>query len=223
MILTAHIEKYDGDRLTLVPSEPISRELLQKQCGTVEIRLIDGREISPEQRRAIFATVNDISLWSGHDPQYLRDHLMWDHCRKSGEDPFSLSDCTVTQAHDFLDYLIDFVLRHDVPLKEPLALRADDIGRYMYHCIEHGKCAVCGLPGEIHHVDTVGANGGNRKRIIHKGLRAVCLCRIHHAEAHMNEKKFFEENHIEPIKLDNYLCTIHNLKTKDNTDERTVR
>jgi hypothetical protein len=212
MITTARIVSSDGDRLTIIPKDPIARELDRMEVDTVEIRLRDGREISPEQRRAIFATVNDISIWSGHEPEYIRAHLMWEHCLQTEQEPFSLSDCSVTQAHDFLDYLIDFVLRHGVPLKEPLALRTDDIGRYMYHCIEHGKCAVCGQPGEIHHVDTVGANGGNRKTIIHAGLLAVCLCRIHHTEAHMHEKEFFEANHIEPIRLDNYLCRIHNLR-----------
>ena len=213
MNVTARIAGYDGEKLTLLPEEPIERALLQKQIGTVEIRLVDGRVITAEQRRAIFATINDISLWSGHDPQYLRDHFTWDYCRKSGEEPFSLSDCTVTTARGYLSYLIEFCLRWDVPTKDSLLRRTDDIGRYMYNCIEHSKCAVCGMPGEVHHVDTVGANGGNRRRIVHIGLRAVCLCRIHHEEAHMNEKKFFDAHHLEPIKLDKYLCDIHKLKT----------
>ena len=214
MTTTARILSYEDGELTLSPDDPISRELIQKQCGKVEIRLIDGREITPDQRRAIFATIHDISLWSGHDPQYLRDHLTWDYLAKSGANPFSLSDCTVTDAHDFLDYLIDFVLRWDIPMKESLLKRTDDIGRYMYHCIEHSKCAVCGQPGEVHHVDTVGANGGSRSRIIHIGLRAVCLCRIHHEEAHTNENRFFTQHHLEPIKLDKYLCDIHRMNTE---------
>lgn len=214
MITTARILSYEDGELTLLPTEPIERELLQKQVGTVEIRLVDGREITPEQRRAIFATIHDISIWSGHEPQYIRDHLTWDYLEKSGAKPFSLSDCTVTDAHGFLDYLIDFSMRWDVPMKESLLKRTDDVGRYIYHCIEHSKCAVCGQPGEVHHVDTVGANGGRRERIIHEGLRAVCLCRIHHEEAHVNENRFFAQHHIEPIKLDKYLCDIHRLNTE---------
>ena len=214
MTVTAKILSYDAGELTLLVTEPISRELIRQQVDTVEIRLQDGREITAEQRRAIFATISDISLWSGYDPQYLRDHLSWNFCKKCGEEPFSLSDCSVTLAHDFLDYLIDFCLRWDVPVKESLMNRTDDIGRYMYHCIEHSKCAVCGQPGEVHHVDTVGANGGSRQRISHIGLRAVCLCRTHHAEAHTHESKFFAAHHIEPIKLDKYLCDIHNLPTE---------
>lgn len=214
MITTAHILSYEDGELLLRPTDPISRELLQKQVSTIEIRLVDGREITPHQRRAIFATINDISLWCGHDPLYLREHLSWDYWMKNGLEPFSLSDCTMTDASGFLDYLIDFVMRHDVPLKESLLNRIDDVGRYMYHCIEHSKCAVCGQPGEVHHVDTVGANGGNRARIIHIGLRAVCLCRIHHEEAHTNENRFFSQHHLEPIKLDKYLCDIHRMNTE---------
>ena len=213
MTVTAKILSYEDGKLTVIPSEPISRELMQKNVSSVEIRLTDGRTITPEQRRSIFATIRDISMWSGHEPEYLRTYLTWDFCAKHEEEPFSLSDCTVTTAREFMNYLIDFCLTWSVPTKESLSSRSDDSGRYMYYCIEHSKCAVCNMPGEVHHVDTVGANGGNRKRIDHRGLRAVCLCREHHMQAHTNESEFFSAHHLEPIRMDDYLCRIHHMNT----------
>ena len=62
MIATAKIVGYDGELLTVKPLVAIDRELLQKQVDIIEIRLTDGREISAEQRRKIFALVREIAV-----------------------------------------------------------------------------------------------------------------------------------------------------------------
>ena len=212
MIITGKILSYEDRDLLIQTDSDISRDILQKCVKEVEIKLTDGRGISADQRKAIFATIRDISQWSGDEPEYTRQFLMWDFCSKTERDTFSLSNCTVSDARDFMDYLVDFCLRWDIPTRAPLSERAGDAGRYTYACIEHGKCCVCGKDGEIHHVDTVGANGGNRERISHIGLNALCLCRIHHTQAH-TDPDFIKKNHLVPIPLDHYLCTIHNLNT----------
>ena len=101
MIITGRIVRYDGVKLTIVPEEEISREILQKQVGLVEIRLDDGRTISADQRKKIFATIRDISLWSGHDHEYLRTFLTWDFLTKQGGEWFSLSDVDMTTARQY--------------------------------------------------------------------------------------------------------------------------
>ena len=50
MITTAKIVGYDGDCLTLRPDGCIDNELLKKSVDKVEIRLVDGRTITAEQR-----------------------------------------------------------------------------------------------------------------------------------------------------------------------------
>ena len=42
-----------GGRTVIVPELAIDREITRQEIQTVEIRLFDGREISPEQRRKI--------------------------------------------------------------------------------------------------------------------------------------------------------------------------
>ena len=72
MIATAKIIKSAHSQLLLAADEQITREIAQKHIGSVEIRLNDGRTISNDQRKKIFAIIRDISVWSGHDPEYLR-------------------------------------------------------------------------------------------------------------------------------------------------------
>lgn len=212
MINTAKIIDYDGYYLTLIPNEPISRDILQKQAEDIEIRIVDGRTITGEQRKKIFATIRDISLWSGHEPEYLRWYLTWDFICKNECEMFSLSNTDVTTAREFTNYLIKFCLDFGIPTKESLLNRTEDIGKYLYYCLEHKKCAICNKDAEVHHVDRVGM-GRNRETIIHTGMSAIALCREHHNLAHINEQQLFENYHIYGICLDEYLCKCLGLKT----------
>lgn len=216
MITTAKILRYDGDQLIVAPNEKIGIEILQKQIDTVEIRLNDGRSISSEQRRKIFALVRDIALWSGHEPEEIRSFLTWDFCCKNECEYFSLSDVDMTTARQFLNYLIDFAFTHNVPTKDTLLYQTDDIGKYLYYCLEHRKCAICNKRAEVHHVNRIGM-GRDREKIVHIGLLAIALCREHHDMAHLDEKALFEKYFIYGIKLDKYLCDILNLNTKERS------
>lgn len=205
MLVHGKIVGYNGDTLTIVPDAPIDRELMQHSVETVEIRLNDGRNISNEQRRKIFAIVRDIALWSGHEPEFLRQLMTWNFVCKRGIEPFSLSDVDMSTAADFITELIEFCFQYGVPTKDTLLHQTDDISKYLYHCLEHRKCAICNKHADIHHVNPVGM-GANRQKICHVGMLAIALCREHHRQAHVREKELFEKNHVYGIKLDKYLC-----------------
>lgn len=206
-MITAKVIGYDGHNLVVVPSEPLDRELLRKQVGEIGIRLNDGRTITADQRKKIFAIIRDIAIWSGHEPEYIRGLLTWDFMTNWDGEVFSLSDVDMTTARYFLNYLINFCFQYKVPTKKPLLEHAEDIGRYLYLCLEHRKCAICNKPAEVHHVDRVGM-GFNRHKINHVGLKAIALCRQHHQEAENDELKLFEKYKVYGIKLDEYLVKV---------------
>lgn len=212
-IYEAKVLNFDGRVLTVAPTRSIARDLMQKQVETIELRLNDGRTISAEQRKKIFAIIRDISIWSGHEPEYLRELLTWDFRSIDARPDFSLSDCDMTTAKEFINYLIQFCFFHGVPTKDTLLHQTDDIGKYLYLCLEHRKCAICNAHAEVHHVDRVGL-GRDREHIVHVGLLAIALCREHHEEAHIRENDLFKENFVYGIKLDEYLCSILKLNTK---------
>ena len=68
MIVTARILQGEGKKLVVLPDKDVSRYLAQKRPSRVEIRLNDGRTISADQRKKIFAIIRDIAIWSGDDP-----------------------------------------------------------------------------------------------------------------------------------------------------------
>jgi len=205
MTTTAKILDFDGEMLTIMPTIPIDRELLKKHPDYVEIRVHDGRSITNDQRAKIFAIIRDISIWSGDDPETIRGFFTWDFVGRFGGECFSLSDVDMTTARHFITYLIDFCLRWNVPTKRPLMEHADEVGRYLYGCLEHRKCAICGKVAEVHHVDRIGM-GRDRETVVHVGLKAIALCREHHNKAHEDEADLFEAYHVHGIELDEYLC-----------------
>ena len=163
------------------------REYLKKyqKGGKVEseLRLDDPRYISSRQRKAIYATINDISEWYGDVPEYLKEILKAYFITEYDLNYFSLGNCSVTTARKFLDYLIEFALKHDISLSESGLERTDNIDRYLWMCLKHRKCCICGNKADLHHVQAIGA-GRNRKTVDDSKNLKMALCRTHHTEAH---------------------------------------
>ena len=175
------------DLLVHIPGEQIQREITKYRNGSVinsEIRIDDNRTITAEQRKKIYATIKDIANYLGDWPEYYKEFLKFNFCMEKGIDYFSLSNCSISIARDFITYLIDFILANDIPLTDEALKRTDDIDRYLWGCIKYKRCCICGRKGETHHWDTIGM--GNDRRTLDDSLkRKIQLCRVHHTEAHV--------------------------------------
>ena len=170
------------------------------------VEFSDGRTITPDQRKKAHAILGEISDWNGDLPEYIKEIMKYGFIEAKGGDYFSLADCSVTTAREFINYLIDFCFFNNVPTRDTMLNRTEDIGHYLYSCLANRKCAVCNAKAEIHHCEgsRVGM-GFDRKDINNVGRSAIALCRKHHHQAHNSEKDFFEKYHIYGIKLDEYL------------------
>lgn len=193
----AVLEKYridhDGTVLQIkIPDVDLSQYIVEKNARYAEIRIDDGRTITSLQRRKAYATIRDISSWTGYLPEEQKEWLKYLYIERTGNPYFSLSDCSMDTAREFINVILDYALEEGIPLSERGIERTDDIGRYLYSCIKNKRCAVCGRPGEIHHVDAIGA-GRDRRHVDDSGYRKICLCREHHTVAHQRGMKAFEQ------------------------------
>lgn len=186
----------------------------KRQIKGAEVRIDDGRTISGEQRKKIYATLRDIATWNGDTPEYLKEYFKAEYIAEIGEPYFSLSDCSMTTARNFLEMLLEFCLRWDIPTLNNLAERAPDIGKYVYLCLAYKKCCVSQKTGaQLHHVDRVGM-GRDRRQIVHAGMLTMPLLPEYHDELHRIGQQSFEEKYkVFGVKLDEYLCKIWNLKS----------
>lgn len=166
-----------------IPNESIDERFLAKVMHG-ELRIDDGRRISNDQRKKIYALIRDIADHTGHHPEYLKEHMKYDFMAKEGREYFSLSSVDMTTARYFIENILEFCFEWEVPLNANTVDMAREINNYLYLCLRHRKCAVCGKKNaHIHHVDAVGS-GRNRNEVDHTKLRLIALCAEHHQETH---------------------------------------
>ena len=72
------------------------------------MRYDDGRHISAEQRKKIYATIADIASYTGNAPEMEKALQKFFYIERYGAEYFSLSNCSVSEAREFINYLIDF-------------------------------------------------------------------------------------------------------------------
>lgn len=177
-------ERKDGtDLVVSVPDLKLGDMFQRKKIRNAEIRFDDGRHISAEQRKKAYATIRDISDWTGYLPEEMKEILKYQHMMRTGDAYFSLSNCSMDTVREFINTILEFALENGIPLSDNAIERTDDIGRYLYYCLLHKKCAICGKDGEIHHEDAIGM-GNDRTKVDDSSYKKICLCREHHTLAH---------------------------------------
>lgn len=197
-----------NDVITIQVCTDAQNWCIDHSAKTVEVRIDDGRSITNDQRRKIYATMRDIADWSGDMPDSIKAFFKWTFCGDNQYEDFSLSDVDRETASEFLTYLIDFCIQNSVPCSDPLWDRCEDIERYMYACVMTRTCCITGRKNaQIHHVDRIGM-GRNRETICQVGMRVVPLSADLHTMIHISggEQEFYEKHHIEPIALTEKMC-----------------
>ena len=166
-----------------IPNESIDERFIANVMHG-EMRIDDGRRISSDQRKKIYALIKDIADHTGHHPEYLKEHMKYEFMMKEDRDYFSLSSVDMTTARYFIENILEFCFEWDIALNANTVDMAREINNYLYLCLRHRKCAVCGKKNaHIHHVDAVGS-GRNRNEVDHTKLRLIALCAEHHQETH---------------------------------------
>jgi hypothetical protein len=210
----------DGTAVIHAALPDLDRALL-RDYGKVEIILPDGRRISPEQRRKVYALIGEVAEYVDgirnagtieSAKRTLKMEFMLSRMEGMERRLFSLSNCDVTTARESINFLVEFIIENDIPTRIPLIENCEDIERYVYACLMSKKCAVCGRHADLHHVDVVGM-GRDRKEICHIGMRALPLCREHHTEIHaVGREDFLKRYFLEPVRIDERIAKVYRLK-----------
>lgn len=188
----------DGGVLIRAAVPNLDRAILRRY-DKVLVEFADGRRISPEQRKKAHALIGEIGEWAGYLPdemkRLMKIEFKANHLESLEKKIFSLANCDMTLAREFISFLIDFMIENGVPSRIPLYEQCEDIRRYVYACLMHKACAVCGKRADVHHLS--GSRAG------HGGTGAVVLplCREHHGICHNGEKEFLERYHLEGIEM----------------------
>lgn len=199
--------RYYGAKIRLVREAAESTELIvsvpkdalamlqKRQCNEIQVGIDDGRTISPAQRRKAYATLGDISNHTGYTVEAAKEIMKVEHMlRNRSSEILSLADCTVTEAREFINTLLEYALKEGIILTESGLRRTDDIDTYLIQCIRYRRCCVCGQSAEIHHVDAIGM-GHDRRHVDDSCKRIAALCRKHHTIAHQKGWERFADSY----------------------------
>lgn len=190
--------------------------MCRREYKEVEITMLDSRPLSDKQRKSCYAMIREIALWSGYEPDEIKDMFKFNFLSALEEtmNTFSLSDAPMSLVAAFQTFLARFIVAHDVPTRRPMLEYVDDIDDYVLACLAQKKCVICGLKADLHHVDAIGA-GRDRTEIVHEGMKVLPLCREHHIEAHtIGRDSFNTKYHVHGIEADKTICKIYGLNTK---------
>ncbi len=175
-------------------------------CGEaleIDVRLIDKRSITDQQRKFIFALCNEIAYYTGDDKEYIRLLMQQYNSNLRGIEVESLSTCSMTYANGLIDTIINFCIDREIPFAKELIIENgytfDE--KQTYAMALKRVCVICGQRADIYHVDHIGM-GNDRNKISHIGKKALPLCRKHHTECHIKGNEFYDMYHLTPFMID---------------------
>lgn len=215
-------EVNEKGEIVILARLPNLERAIDRQYNEVEVIFQDGRRITPRQRRAIFAIIGEIAEFVEgfknaetieSTKEMLKMQFILERLESMERRLFSLSNVDETTASSFIDFLIQFVIKHDIPTSFPLIEQAENVGKYIYACLLNRKCCICGQAADLHH--TTGSHvgiGNNRQEVHHLGRECLPLCREHHTICHNDEKAFMDKYHLEPVKADEKICRVYKIK-----------
>lgn len=178
----------------------------------------DKRHITSQQRKLIFALINDLIEYTG---DYGLTELWEDRFKREtmscfNLEHFSLSDCSISTANLMILVILNFLFEEEIPFKLKWWHELpSDFPRQML-ALKNKQCVICGKNNaDIAHYKTIGA-GRNRKKVNQVGMYIMTLCRVHHTEQHkIGIRTFLGKYHLRPIKITPEIAKKYNLGGKN--------
>lgn len=204
------IVKIAGNRIVLELKEELNIERLKtifhdfEGERQAEIFIKDPRSFTSQQRRFVFALMQDIYIYTGEPLESLKDVFYWQFRYFTGKD-ISLSnesENTVDEVSTLSELILDFIFENDIPFREGYEIPPQNTQYYFYKCVTTRTCCICGKKNaDIDHFDKA-LGRRKRKEVDHTEFNFAALCRTHHQEKHqIGIAAFKNKHHVIGIKL----------------------
>ena len=192
LLYLAKIKSIDGREMKVELAEDLNIERLQtvyhghigaRYC---ELRFLDPRSFSVDQRKYYYALLGDISAFTGHLIEEIDDNTRWKFKALTGRD-ISLSNGSSNTKDDVVlltNIALDLAFELNVSLSNKIPIPDKNLEYYFYKCLTHRKCCICGKHADIDHFDETVGMGNNRDKVDKTKFTYCSLCRSHHTEKH---------------------------------------
>ncbi|MDT2771587.1 putative HNHc nuclease [Enterococcus pseudoavium] len=204
------IVKISGNKLVLELKEELNIDRLKTIFNgfdgerQAELFIKDPRGFTPQQRRFVFALMQDIYIYTGEPLESLKDVFYWQFRYFTGKD-ISLSnesESSVDEVSTLSELILDFIFENDIPFREGYEIPPQNTQYYFYKCVTTRTCCICGKKNaDIDHFDKA-LGRRKRKEVDHTEFNFAALCRTHHQEKHqIGIAAFKNKHHVIGIKL----------------------
>lgn len=192
LLYLAKVKSIDGREMKVELAEDLNIERLQtvyhghigaRYC---ELRFLDPRSFSVDQRKYYYALLGDISAFTGHLIEEIDDNTRWKFKALTGRD-ISLSNGSSNTKDDVVlltNIALDLAFELNVSLSNKIPIPDKNLEYYFYKCLTHRKCCICGKHADIDHFDETVGMGRNRKEVDKTKFTYCALCRSHHTLKH---------------------------------------
>lgn len=201
MIYHAKIKtkNHDSGLITIELSRESFEKIINSAVGAdLYLDIPDRKDITPQQRKAIYAMLDDIGKHIGYDKNEMKNILKVKYTGVTGNKPFSLSNMKRNEATDFIHFLIDICLQMDIPIKLTTYKKIIKDDYIIKQLALHRSCVICGKRADLDHWNETVGMGNNRNKIDNTEYELMPLCRVHHTEKHkIGLKEFKEKYHLE--------------------------
>ena len=192
LLYLAKVKNIDGREMKVELAEDLNIERLQtvyhghigaRYC---ELRFLDPRSFSVDQRKYYYALLGDISAFTGHLIEEVDDNTRWKFKALTGRN-ISLSNGSNNTKDDVVlltNIALDLAFELNVSLSNKIPIPDKNLEYYFYKCLTHRKCCICGKHADIDHFDETVGMGRNRKEVDKTKFTYCALCRSHHTLKH---------------------------------------
>lgn len=192
LLYLAKVKSIDGREMKIELAEDLNIERLQtvyhghigaRYC---ELRFLDPRSFSVDQRKYYYALLGDISAFTGHLIEEVDDNTRWKFKALTGRN-ISLSNGSNNTKDDVVlltNIALDLAFELNVLLSNKIPIPDKNLEYYFYKCLTHRKCCICGKHADIDHFDETVGMGNNRDKVDKTKYTYCALCRSHHTEKH---------------------------------------
>ena len=123
----------------LLEGEETEALIKRKEISHIGLWMDDGRTISALQRKKISASIRDFSQFTGYAPEEAKEVLKFLYVERTGKEYFSLADCSMDTAREFINLIIDVCLENGIILTDSLYDRAEDIEYMLKSCLKNRR------------------------------------------------------------------------------------
>lgn len=210
LLYLAKVKSIDDREMKIELAEDLNIERLQtvyhgyagaRYC---ELRFLDPRSFSVDQRKYYYALLGDISAFTGHLIEEIDDNVRWKFKALTGRN-ISLSNASSNTKDDVVlltNIALDLAFELNVSLSDKIPIPDKNLEYYFYKCLTHRKCCICGKHADIDHFDETVGMGNNRDKVDKTKFTYCALCRSHHTEKHtIGLRAFRNKYHVYGITL----------------------